>query len=69
MDRQNPEIARKAYSLTEVAKLLGISRTHAHFCAHRGLIPAKKIGGRWLCPAAEIHKIVGSEDVQTSPAK
>jgi excisionase family DNA binding protein len=40
----------RVYTVSEVAKLLrlGLSRTYQHL--EEGLIPALKIGGRWLIP-------------------
>ena len=46
----NDDASVRVYTVSEVAKLLrlGLSRTYQHL--QEGLIPALKIGGRWLIP-------------------
>lgn len=35
-------------SVTEVAELLGLARSTVHDLARRGLLPARRVGRRWL---------------------
>jgi len=52
------------YTVTEVAELLGISRTSAYECVHRGEIPSLRLGRRLLVTRAgleqllELHSVV-----------
>ncbi|HUP75450.1 MAG TPA: helix-turn-helix domain-containing protein [Acidimicrobiales bacterium] len=53
-----------AYTVTEVAELLGISRTRAYECVRRGEIPSLRLGRRLLVTRAgleqllELHSVV-----------
>ena len=47
---QRPRQERLTYSVTEVAEMLGISRSMAYESVYRGEIPAVRIGRRVLVP-------------------
>ncbi|MCX4093657.1 helix-turn-helix domain-containing protein [Nocardia sp. alder85J] len=44
-----------AYSVEEVAELLGLSRGNAYRAVRAGEIPAKRVGRRWLVPRKVFH--------------
>ncbi len=44
------------YSVDEVATLLGLARGNAYRCVRDGLIPAKRIGRRWMVPRKAFHE-------------
>jgi excisionase family DNA binding protein len=48
--KERPGQDRLTYSITEVAEMLGISRSMAYEGVHRGEIPAVRIGRRVLVP-------------------
>ncbi|MCE5291303.1 MAG: helix-turn-helix domain-containing protein [Nocardiaceae bacterium] len=51
------EIASPAtYSVDEVAALLGLARGNAYRCVREGLIPAKRVGRRWMVPRKTFHE-------------
>ena len=54
-----PEVvARSTYTVSEVAILLGISRSSAFDGVHRNEIPSIKIGKRILCPKLAIDRLL-----------
>ena len=46
-----PEI----YTVVEVAARLGIGRCMAYDLVRRGVIPAKRLGRRWIVPRIRFH--------------
>ncbi|WP_093944630.1 helix-turn-helix domain-containing protein [Actinoalloteichus hoggarensis] len=54
-------IARAAYSVTEVARLLGIGRSLAYHQVRAGVIPARQIGDRWVISKVKFHKWLDEE--------
>ena len=49
---------RSTYSVAEAAELLGISRSTAYECVHRGEIPALRFGQRLVIPAAALDDML-----------
>ena len=47
-----------AYTVTEVAELLGISRTSAYECVRRGGIPSLRLGRRLLVTRAGLEQLL-----------
>jgi excisionase family DNA binding protein len=59
--RPGPALAddsRLTWSMTEAAKLLGISRASAYEAAHRGELPVRIIGRRMLVPRAALLRLL-----------
>lgn len=46
---------RLTYTVDEVARLLGLSRGVAYQYVRQGVIPAERIGKRWLIPRKRLH--------------
>lgn len=46
---------RLTYTVDEVAELLNLSRGVAYQHVRNGLIPAERIGRRWLIPRKRLH--------------
>lgn len=46
------------YTVTEVAELLGISRTSAYECVRRGEIPSLRLGRRLLVTRAGLEQLL-----------
>ncbi len=46
---------RRTYSVEEAARILGISRTTAYECVHRGEIPARRFGRRVVILTHELE--------------
>jgi excisionase family DNA binding protein len=46
------------YTVTEVAELLGISRTSAYECVRRGEIPSLRLGRRLLVTRAGLQQLL-----------
>ncbi len=46
---------RVAYTVREVALLLGLSRGSAYALVREGRIPALRMGGRWIVPKRRFH--------------
>lgn len=51
---------RKAYSVEEVAEMLGVGRTHAYAMVKSGELPSVRLGRRLLVPAAALDKLLAS---------
>lgn len=49
---------RITYSVEEVAELLGISRTTAYECVHRGEIPSRRFGRRVVILRHELNALL-----------
>lgn len=49
------QASRATYSVDEVAALLDLSRGNAYRFVREGLIPAKRVGRRWLVPRNTFH--------------
>ncbi|WP_016699320.1 helix-turn-helix domain-containing protein [Actinoalloteichus spitiensis] len=54
--------ARAAYSVSEVARLLGIGRSLAYHQVRTGVIPARQLGDRWVISKARFHKWLDEEE-------
>lgn len=52
---------RRTYTVTEVAKILGISRTSAYEAVHRGEIPSVTIGRRILIAHSVLERFLDPE--------
>jgi len=50
---------RLTWTVTEAAKLLGISRASAYEAAHRGELPVRVIGRRLLVPRVTLLRLLG----------
>ncbi|GAA2538863.1 helix-turn-helix domain-containing protein [Pseudonocardia hydrocarbonoxydans] len=49
------DTARLTYTVDEVAYLLNLSRGVAYQYVRDGVIPAERIGRRWLIPRKRLH--------------
>jgi len=50
------------YTVDEVARLLGLSRGNAYQFVKDGVIPAKRIGRRWVISRASFHAWLAEAD-------
>ncbi|MGW4426008.1 helix-turn-helix domain-containing protein [Streptosporangium sp. NPDC004631] len=50
-----PDSSRAVYTVTEVARLLSLSRGTAYASVRDGTIPALRVGGRWVIPKRRFH--------------
>lgn len=48
---------RGAYSISELARMLGKSRRAVYMQAYRGRIPSQKVGGTVMIPASYIREV------------
>ena len=53
-----PQPDRLTWTITEAAKLLGISRATAYEAAHRGELPVRLIGRRMLVPRVALLRLL-----------
>jgi excisionase family DNA binding protein len=53
------EDGRLTWTVTEAARLLGISRASAYEAAHRGELPVRVIGRRMLVPRVALLRLLG----------
>lgn len=52
------KINKAVYSVTEAAKVLGISRTLAYDLANSGELPVLRLGKRMVIPKASLERIL-----------
>jgi excisionase family DNA binding protein len=52
---------RLTWTVTEAAKLLGISPTTAYEAARRGELPVRVIGRRMLVPRVALQRLLGEQ--------
>ena len=55
-------IQRQAYSVAEVAQILGVSRDKVYELVRAGVIPHKPIGRRYLIPCKSLHDWLNSPE-------
>jgi excisionase family DNA binding protein len=55
---RTPQPDRLTWTITEAAKLLGISRATAYEAAHRGELPVRLIGRRMLVPRVALLRLL-----------
>ncbi|GDY28777.1 helix-turn-helix domain-containing protein [Gandjariella thermophila] len=53
--RSNISTERLVYKVDEVARMLGLSRGMAYQYVREGVIPAERIGRRWVIPRRRFH--------------
>jgi excisionase family DNA binding protein len=53
---------RSTYTVEEVARILGISRTTAYECVRRGEIRARRFGRRVVIPAIVVDQLLNATD-------
>lgn len=64
MTEKSPDTKSRAYTIEEVAALLGISRGLAYEGARAGTIPTVRVGRRLLVPRATFDKLFPSGDAE-----
>ena len=60
---------RRTYTVTEVAELLGISRSSAYQCVRRGEIPSLVLGRRVVVPRSAVERLLTGVEERTLPTK
>jgi excisionase family DNA binding protein len=50
----------KTVNIPTAARLLGVSRASAYTAARRGVLPAIRIGKRFVIPKAALEKLLGA---------
>jgi excisionase family DNA binding protein len=58
---------RRTYTVTEVAELLGISRSSAYLCVRRGDIPSLVLGRRVVVPRSAVERLLTGAERSTPP--
>ena len=53
------QVERRTVSVTEAARMLGISRAHAYDCVRSGELPAIVLGRRIVVSKAALDRILG----------
>ena len=58
------QMERRTLSVSEAARVLGISRAHAYDCVHSGELPSISLGRRVVVPRQAIEELLarGSSD-------
>lgn len=57
----------RTMSVTQVARVLGISRTSAYECVRTGELPALKLGGRIVIPTQVVEELLEQSAVRVGP--
>ena len=55
---QDSAAVSRTMTVTEAARVLGISRTTAYECVHTGDLPALRLGGRIVVPTKAIEDLL-----------
>ena len=58
---------RLAYTVVEVAVLLGLSRGSTYALVRSGAIPALRMGGRWIVPKQRLHAWLDEQTITAAP--
>jgi excisionase family DNA binding protein len=61
MDKPSQSPQRATLTIEEAAEVLRISKSLAYEAAHRGEIPAIRIGGRWVVPRVRLERLIDGE--------
>jgi excisionase family DNA binding protein len=59
---------KAAYTVEEVATLLGIGRSSAYAAIHTGEIPSVRIGRRFLVPVAALNRLLDVPAAESMPS-
>ncbi len=62
MNTHSNTVPRTAYSLDEAARSLGLSRRTLYDLMDRGQLTTVKLGKRRLVPAAELERLVSTQN-------
>jgi excisionase family DNA binding protein len=62
MSTSNEHTHRSTYTVEEVARILGISRTTAYECVRRGDIQARRFGRRVVIPTIVVDQLLDPTD-------
>ena len=54
------------YTVTQAARLAGVSVSYYYRAAHQGLVPAKFLGRRIVVPKATLHRFLGDTEEASS---
>lgn len=57
--------AQQAYSVTEVAKILGLSRPTVYQALRRNELPSFRVGGKVLVPRAAVERMLAGGNTAT----
>ena len=63
----HPNMEKKYVSVTELAKMLGISRVAVFNKIKKGQIPAEMIGNAYAIPYAAVENLIQSKDTNVLP--
>jgi excisionase family DNA binding protein len=55
-ERKGKMVDRLVYTVDEAAGLLGVSRGVAYEQVRSGIIPARRLGKRWVVPKRQFHE-------------
>lgn len=53
-------------TISEAARIIGISRSAGYRAAHKGELPTIRIGGRLLVPTAKLRELLGMSPAATT---
>lgn len=53
------------YTVTQAARLAGVSVSYYYRAAHQGLVPAKFLGRRIVVPKAALRRFLGDSEAAT----
>lgn len=62
------QVERRTLSVSEAARVLGISRAHAYDCVRSGELPSITLGRRIVIPRAAVDRLLDESDDAVSSA-
>ena len=57
-----PRLPKPSYSISEAARVVGVSRNTMYTIAHAGQIASIRVGNRFLIPARALEEFLGEHD-------
>ncbi len=61
--------ARRTYTIKETAQVLGIGTRQTYELARSGVLPARRLGRRWVVPIAALHTYLGEAPASSEGAE
>ncbi|RWA62119.1 DNA-binding protein [Mesorhizobium sp.] len=57
----NEEKPRPVWGAKAIGKEIGLTERQAYHMLEKGLLPAKKLGDKWVADARQLHAVISGE--------
>ncbi len=69
MSKESVDIERRTITVSEAARILGISRGAAYAAVHRGEIPSIRLGRRYVVPIDRLDELLDGRSTSNKITK